>query len=142
MHSPTVSCIAQALCLHQMENAATYKVELAKAEGVSKLEHDNLYNKMGRLGCNMGESSQRLGNICRGSRVDEESDRLYHFGYGDIEFSEEERTRLPVPYSVPPIVLDAAFAATITPQFESANFLAIPRRIGELTYFPPDDREV
>ena len=125
-----------------MDAQASEKASLAKLEAVSELEHDNLYNKMDRLGYNIGQSSQRLSNIWRGSRVDDKSGELYHFGYGDIEFTEDERDRLPVKYNVPPIVLDAMFVTTITPQFESATFLAIPRRIAQLTFFPPDEHEV
>lgn len=125
-----------------MDVEASEKVSLAKLEDVSELEHDNLYNKMDRLGYNSGPSSQCLSNIWRGSRVDEKSGELYHFGYGDIEFTEDERDRFPVKYNVPPIVLDAAFVTTIASHFESTTFLAIPRRIEQLTFFPPDEHEV
>lgn len=125
-----------------MENEAMEKLKMLRAETTSGLDHSNVYNKLDRLGINIGESSQRLRNIWRGSRVDAKSSTLRHFGYGDIEFSEDERSRLPVQYNVPPLVLDAAFGTTIAPQFEAGSFLAIPRRIGELTFLPPQREQV
>eukprot|EP00803_Ostreobium_quekettii_P003476 evm.model.scf_39.4 EVM.evm.TU.scf_39.4 scf_39:15583-26238(-) len=111
--------------------------QLSATGPVSKIDHECLYNKMDRLGYHFGPALRRCRNIWRGSRVDEKSDTLYHFGACDIQFSKAESSRFPVPYKVPPSVLDAAFNVTLASKFEDANSQVSPMHIDEFMYFPP-----
>lgn len=114
----------------------------ASCVGVSSIEHENLYNKMERLGYNFGPALKRLRNILRGSRAGKDTKELYHFGIGDVEFMESERAYRPVKYNVPPSVLDAAFNLTLVTHFEEVTFLVMPVRVEELMYFPAEEMVV
>lgn len=101
-----------------------------------------MYNKMERLGFNFGPALKRMRNILRGSRVDKDTKNLYHFGVGDVEFTEAERTCHPVRYNVPPSVLDAAFHLTMVTHFEDVTFLVMPVCVKELVYLPTEEMVV
>ena len=71
-------------------------------------------------------------NIRRGSRLGLKNWKRYHYGAGDILFSEEERRCYPIKYNVPPSVMDAAINVAMARRFEDATFLVMPMRVESL----------
>ncbi|CAD7702022.1 unnamed protein product [Ostreobium quekettii] len=125
----------------EVESHMAVQKQLSATGPVSKIDHECLYNKMDRLGYRFGPALRRCRNIWRGSRVDNRTDTLYHFSGCDIQFSVAESTRFPVPYNVPPSVLDAAFNVTLATKFEDANAQMLPVHIDKFMYFPPHQED-
>ena len=124
-----------------MENQTSNEARTGTSKETSPMDEENVYNKMNRLGLNYGAAMRRAKNIRRGSRINEDAE-VRHFSSSEVELSMAERARHPVPYSLPPPVLDAAFNVSAAARFEELTFLAIPMSIEELMFFPPKKSKV